>query len=340
MSTNEALHGLSCPRCGGMVPIPEGQVIVICPYCDLRSTVQGEHGVNRYQVPCRVQHEQALQAFQRFLSGNMAIAGSARREAKLSEAFLLHLPFWTVWGQGLAWAFGQEQVGSGDDKHYEPREVKAIEELNWNTAACDVGEFGVNMLSLAGRQLEVFDAEALHRSGMVFEPVGSAEEALQAARADFEQRMREKTKLDRLEQQFVRVVRPKLGLVYYPMWVMRYLYRGRSFQVVVDGFSGEVLYGKAPGNTLYRAAVLVGGMAAGAFTSIDLPLLILSGKDNDGGEIAAILFVVGLGMMYFAYHTFRYGEHYEYRRYTASDQTAAGAFKFASKALDQINRFK
>jgi hypothetical protein len=67
MTTNrlpKPLTGLACPRCGGMVTIPEGQAIVICPYCDLRSSVSAENdpgwaddgnpgvGVRRYQAPC------------------------------------------------------------------------------------------------------------------------------------------------------------------------------------------------------------------------------------------------------------------------------------------------
>ena len=63
MSDKEALHGLACPRCGGVLSIPEGQVIVRCPYCDLRSYVRGERGLRRYQVPQRVQKEIAIQAF-------------------------------------------------------------------------------------------------------------------------------------------------------------------------------------------------------------------------------------------------------------------------------------
>ena len=71
--------------------------------------------------------------------------------------------------------------------------------------------------------------------------------------------MRKAANLDRIGQVFVRLTGWQESLVYYPLWVLRYSYRGRSFQVVVDGFSGEVLYGKAPGSVFYRAAVLVGG---------------------------------------------------------------------------------
>ena len=195
----DAVHGLSCPRCGGMVPVPEGQVIVICPYCDQRSVVaaarttplqppvpkvaassptqapivpptsaladgtkeqmgQGqanellksmvqtvmsagtpeysdsqdnvdhrslsEIGIRRYQAPLKINRDQAVGKLKGFLSGKVQIARDAPAQSELREAFLVHLPFWAVWGRGVAYAFGQVQVGSGDNERYEPREKK------------------------------------------------------------------------------------------------------------------------------------------------------------------------------------------------------------------------
>lgn len=340
MSEPSALQGLSCPRCGGMVPIPEGQALVICPFCDLRSLVSGERGLRRYQVPVRIEREQVLGAFQQFLRGHVAIAGSAAREAQVSEVLLMHLPFWAVWGRTLGWVFGQKEVGSSDNRRLEAREVRVMEEMTWNGAACDVGEFGVTEISLQGRPLEAFSADALHRSGMVFEPVGAADDAWQRANADFENRVDAKAGLDRVNQRFMRVLRPRLGLVYYPLWVLRYLYRGRSFQVVVDGYSGEVLYGKAPGNILFRAAALVGGMAGGAFVAIDIPGLVLmnssNSEDNSFGLVVGA-FVVGMGLMYWAWHTFRHAEHYEYRRYGSA--TGLALSQTVEQFAKKVNRF-
>jgi hypothetical protein len=346
MNDKEALHGLACPRCGGMVPIPEGQEVVVCPFCSLSSVVGGDRGIRRYQVPQRVDKNQATQAYQKFLSSNMAIAPGTGRNAQLDEVLLVHLPFWVAWGRGLGWIFGRKEVGSGDNRHYEPREVRVAHDLSWNNAACDVGEFGVSRISLEGRPLEPFNAENLHRSGLVFEPVGSDEEALESARTDFEQRIRSEAHLDQISQSFVRILRPRLGVVTYPLWVLRYLYKGRSFQVVVDGYTGEVLYGKAPGNVYYRSAILVGGMALGAFLSIDIAGLIASGK-NSSGSGALIFFGIGLGIMYAAYRAFRYGEHYEYRRFKAPAASVIvgniqipDAARQAVQILSQIERFR
>jgi hypothetical protein len=316
MSDKESSHGLNCPQCGGVVPVPEGQLIVHCPYCDLRSFVRGERGLLRYQAPQRVTRQQAGQALRKFLTSSMAIAPAAARQAQLNEAFLVYLPFWTVWARVGAWVFGEKKVGSGDDVRYEPREMRVVQDMVWNGAACDVGEFGVEQVSMAESGLEPFDPDVLHNAGMVFEPMGSFSEARQEAEDQFQAQVVQRAGLDRLAQVFMRLVRRRYALVYHPLWVLRYLFRGRAFQVVVDGYSGHVLYGKAPGNTLYRAAALVLGMAAGAFLAIDIPAFILATFEGEADLLwVALALIAGGGAIMFAgYRAFRHTEQYEYRR--------------------------
>ncbi len=374
--SEQSVTGLSCPRCGGMVQIPEGQAIVVCPYCDLRSSVSsGEAslpvvtaaapgeiakalpvnrhagvGVRRYQAPLRVKREAAMEAYQRFLTGHMSVARDAARAAKITEVFLVHLPFWAAWGRGVAYAFGQQKVGSGDNERYEPREKKVVREMSWNMPACEVGEFGVRQVGLRDCQLEPFNPDQLHRTGMVFEPVGSAEEALETARKTFEDEVRSAAKLSRVAQLFTRILRPRMGVVYYPMWVVRYTYHGRIFQVVVDGYDGQVLYGKAPGSIFYRTGALIGGMAVGAVVAIDVPVLLLSvssgNSDNSGLFWAALVaFIAGLGIMWGGFRTYRYGEHYEYQRFKADREGKGSAIKLlgqipsdSSELLDTISK--
>jgi hypothetical protein len=256
----------------------------------------------------------------------MAIAPSAKSQARLTEALLVYLPFWTIWARLAAWVFGEKKIKSGDNVRYEPREVRVLQDLTWNGAACDVGEFGVTQVPPVDNDLHPFNSVDLHNRGMVFEPVGSFSDARQSAQNHFEAHIERTARLDRLGQIFLRLVRRRNALVYHPLWVLRYLFRGRSFQVVIDGYSGKVLYGKAPGNLIYRAAVLVLGMAFGAFVAIDIPVLLLyasSGEDNLFG-LALIAFLFGLGIIFFAYRTFRHGEHYEFRAGAPSGMAQIG----------------
>lgn len=316
MAENDGLQGLNCPQCGGVVPVPEGQQIVRCPYCDLRSFVQGERGLLRYQVPQQLDRAAAAERLKQFLSSSMAIAPAARRQAQLSEAFLVYLPFWTVWSTVAAWVFGEKKVGSGDDATYQPREVRLVREMTWNGSACDVGEFGVEQVPAVEGDLQPFNPDDLHARGMVFEPVGSFTDARDQAEDTFAGEIESQAGLDRTGQLFIRHLRRKHALVYHPLWVLRYLFRGRAFQVVVDGYSGQVLYGKAPGNTLYRALILTFGMAVGAFIAVDAPAFVFWASDfsDDLIWIALMLLLVGGGMMFAAYRVFRHGEQYEFRR--------------------------
>ena len=322
MNEKKATHGLACPACGGMVPIPEGQAIVQCPYCDQCSLVRGERGLRRYQVAQRVDRDRAIQELRRFLSGHQAIARDASKKARLDEVFLAHLPFWAASVRALGWVFGQKKVRSGKRTRYVSKEIKVAQEMMWTGAACDVGEFGVTKVPLKGWSLEPFDAESLHASGMVFEPVGSVSDARSASADDFSRRVRDISKLDRISQSFIRFVGQRFGLVYYPLWVLRYMYRERAFQVVVNAHSGKILYGKAPGSTFYRAAMLVGGMALGALLMVDGTAVagyLAIEAEGDGSVMllvgAVALIGAGFTLMRKAYNAFRYGEQYEYRGY-------------------------
>ena len=326
MSADETLQGMNCPKCGGMVPAPEGQLIVKCPYCELRSFVRGQRGLLHYQVPQRLAPKDVQAALAKFLKSNWAIAPAAASQAQLSEAFLVHLPFWTVWGRVAAWVFGEKKVGSGDHQHYESREVRVVKDMTWNGAACDVGEFGVRQVPTVDQELQPYNADALHNTGMVFEPVNSASDARQAADNLFQSQVQSTAGLDRLAQVFTRTLRRRFALVYHPLWVLRYTFRQRAFQVVVDANTGQILYGKAPGNTLYRAGMLVSGMAAGALMAIDIPAAILymtDGKDS-GFTIALISLVAGIGVMFAGYRAFRRGEQYEYRFGSSSGSSLVG----------------
>jgi hypothetical protein len=341
MNEKAALHGLACPNCGGMVAIPEGQIIIRCPHCDIRSMVRGERGLLRYQVPLAVDREQARLAVQRFLRSNRAIASQAAKAHQITESFVAYLPFWLNWSHVLGWVFGEKKVGSGDDARYEPREVKFSQEMHWTGAAAEVAEFGVDWVSLNTADLELFDADQLHSQGMVFEPMGSFSEARSLSEQEFHDRVMEKANLDRVSQRIIRFIDQRMGLVYFPLWVMRYRYRGRTYQVVVDGATNKILYGKAPGNTLYRAATLVGGMALGAFLVVDVSSLVVwFAIQSEGDSIFTLLLLglgvvgVGFGIMVGAYRRFRHGEEFEFR--TLRRKRPSQLINLASKIWKQV----
>ena len=103
-------HGLTCPNCSGVVPVPEGARIVTCPFCDMRSIVQGERGVRRWHVSAKIERPGALEAVKGFFSG-FSKARDLKDEAQVSELFLAYLPYWRVQAFVAGWIFGRVSAG-------------------------------------------------------------------------------------------------------------------------------------------------------------------------------------------------------------------------------------
>lgn len=305
-------QGLICPNCSGVVPVAEGDRVVRCPYCGLHSLVQGERGVRRWQVARKLERAEAETAVRGFLGG-MRKARDLRRTAEVKELLLVYLPFWRVEAVVAGWLLGR--VKSGDD-NTKPDEHSVFESMHWNDAAVDVSEFGVHRVLVSQRDLLPFDSQALHAEAMVFEPSEARSEALEEARSYFEHQSRRQASQESTYYQNIQLLRPDFSIVYYPVWLGRYAYRGRTYQVVIDAVSGRVMFGKAPGNTLYRAAALVGGLAAGNLVLVNgtiLAGLAVSSSDDDGLGLLLLPIVLGIGLILLGYRAFRYGEEVQDR---------------------------
>jgi hypothetical protein len=285
----------------------------------MHSLVQGERGIHRWQVRRRVEREQAQQTVQSFFSGARK-ARDLRAQARITEMFLAYLPFWRIEATVAGWRFGR--VKSGDET--KPAEKEVLKSLYWNDAALDVTEFGVHRVTVFREHLEPFDSQQLHAEAMVFEPAESPTAAEKEADEYFRYEARQATTLSYTDFEEIQVLHPNFSLVYYPVWIGRYEFRKRHYQVVVDGVKGLVMYGKAPGNHLYRAAMLVAGLAAGNLILVDgtvLAGLLAGNSDDDGFGLILLPIILGISLIFAGYRAFRYGEEVqdqpkEYRKLT------------------------
>ena len=305
----EQAQGLICPNCSGVVAVAEGVRIVQCPYCSSYSLVQGERGVRRWQVARRIDRARAETGVRGFLSG-MRKARDLSRAAKIEEILLVYLPFWRVEATVAGWLFGRVRKDKDETK---PDEHYVFESMHWNDAAVDVTEFGVHRIVVSREDLLPFDSQGLHAEAMVFEPSESRTDALEEARSHFLYRSRNAAGQTRTHYENIQLLRPEFSLVYFPVWLARYSYRNRVYQVVIDGVGGKIMYGKAPGNILYRAAALVTGLAVGNLVLVNGTILAaLAMSDSDDGLGAILLpIAIGAGLILYGYRQFRYGEEVE-----------------------------
>lgn len=281
----------------------------------------GERGIRRWQVLRRIERQKAVDEVGQFFSG-FRKAGDLKKKAQIKELFLVYLPYWRAQAFVSGWTFGRERQ---DKDSTRPVEIEKAQDMLWNDAAVDVSEFGVHRVAMSDKELEPYDSERLHAEGLVFEPSESNTDAMREAETLFTHRAKAGNLKERYFEKF-HFLRRRLSLVYYPLWVARYDYKGRHYQVVIDGAKGEVLYGKAPGNSWFRAAALVAGMAIGNFLLVNGTIFALwFGSGSDSEDFLATLLipvVLGVGLIVAGYRAFRYGEEVESRAETAKKEGA------------------
>jgi len=302
--------GLTCPNCAGTLEVASGLRVVFCDYCRTPLLVAKELGVRRFAVEPRIGADQARDVAKKWLSRGMRKDPKLERHARLAEALLCFLPFFRVQADCLGVALGTEMrrrtVGTGKNRRVETYEVdverKITKSHDQTYPAVDVAEWGVRRVHLVGDPLVAFDSELLSRLGMVFEPTGSEKRVFEAALERFKRATDPASGLKRVRFKFLESVRERLSVIYYPIWVVRYHYRDRAYQILVDAEDGTLAYGKAPGNDFFRAAMLVGAEAVAAFVATTVMQLAGSG-------FLATIAILGIGFSVFlwGWKHFRYG---------------------------------
>ncbi len=314
----KVLKGITCPACSGELDLREGIKSFNCKYCGTLLLTRGVDGVVKFYVPRKIQRNIAIQNMFNWLGKGLAKARGLKTNAKLDDAFLVYIPYWRVTADVIGWVFGKERrtqtVNGRTTTYYVDVERKIQKPFDRTFAACDVAELGVRKVNLAGDEMRAVNFEELQSEGMLFNIISSEKEITDYAKNQFVEEAVNSVRVDQITFQHNDLVRPNVSIVYYPLWVVRYIFQGRTYQVVVDGEDGTICYGKAPGNNLYRAVAGIFGTAVGSYLITFFAIFGIVG-DGDSLEAAVVAYlfalIFGIILIAWGFKKFRYGGEVE-----------------------------
>ncbi len=306
------LTGLNCASCGGSVDVKEGFTNVTCRYCQTPQAVVGDRGIVRVMVLNKLEREHASDVVRRWFRRGIRKDPALKKEARYQEAFLAWFPFVRARLDAVGWVLGirekKRKRGNRWETVKEPVERQVERAVDLTMPASDMAEFGVHRVDLSGDEVRPLDEDLLRGRGMVFRASRSLEEAADEMSEQAIADIQRGNRLDRVTFSWIASMRRRVALVYYPLWVVRYGFRGRTYQVLVDAEDGSLAYAKAPGNHFYRAFSLVGACAGACF--VGTTILQHAGQflRSDNGLMG--LGMIGLvlaGLIYWGYSQFRHG---------------------------------
>ncbi len=294
-------YGLNCPSCGGRIEINEGDMIALCPYCHTVSKVEGDRDVKTLAYRMLVDEKRAKDVAHSWFRKGLK-ARDLKKVARIVEIYPVYLPFWKLNAIGLGIVCGynyETYVDSNGNtrrrKVYKEEQIKR--DYTWTRIACDAGDIGI--LRLRNTEGEVIP---LPEDVPTYEATTSKDDARNLADREIRQWIMREKRVENITFHKEFVIPRSFTLLYYPVWIIRYDYKGKMYFLTVDGVTGQVLSGRAPGDPLWQSIVIgLGATAGGALAGL-APLGAY--YDDRIGLMALILGVFIFGA---AYYFFRYG---------------------------------
>lgn len=298
--------GLNCPTCGGAISVPEGETTVSCQYCGSALFVEGDQGVTTIAFKNKALKDAAISSTQHWWAHGLK-ARDLKKVGKINEAYPIYLPFWKTTTRVAGWICGYEERRHTDQKgnvtvEKIPKEVMVLQDYVFSEIACDPGDLGIRTMKNMVGETSFADFEMIP----TFEATTSKDAAVTKAKGDALAKAKAGARVPNVTFEKLHVFAKALTMIYYPIWVVRYSYRDRMYMDTVDGVTGQVMSGRAPGDPLFQALAVTFGAAGGGLVAAGSIIYAGASYANDV-RIAGVGLVVGVVILFLAYRFFRHG---------------------------------
>lgn len=241
-----------CPRCGGDTNFQSGVISFRCERCGTRLAVSGELPVPHYYVEPKLTRLQGINAMRQIFD-DPDTAAALSTSALLSSTTLIYIPLLEMHGLRVGIMTMGKQFETKVTYYVQTKDTRetsvcindfyqalpiavipnlGIEELTLNISDWNKKEGLGSAKVLPANMIE------LKKSGYVLEPTGSIQNKIDA----FEKQLQAYLPLT----SGMKIIEKRYRILYYPVYLGKYLYKGCTYPIVVSAISGEVLYAIAP----------------------------------------------------------------------------------------------
>ena len=242
----ELVESINCPHCGGPLNLTTGEVIVTCPYCGSAVRIRSDKPflLRHSMLPARVDRDGAVRAIQGWMEGGIMKPDDLRRASQITALDGVYLPFYVFEGDadttytGVLTRTGTNERRSGD----------LVRNYFWKVLARRSGGDEVADYHIPLSLKVPFDTTQMLKEARMLNAEVDEDEAgrLTQEQVDAHQRELLKDLVDVVENATTKVTVKDSEFLHAPLWFATYAYREKSYKIVVDGASGDIVKGDIP----------------------------------------------------------------------------------------------
>ena len=237
---------IKCPHCGAPIAFEPGEILATCKYCgftiviETGQTFSYQHSLllNKYD-PMQVEEQVRSWMREGFLKPS-----DLAKKSKITEKQLVYLPFWVVSVEAKSSYKGIfERITPAVTK-----EGTIAKEYDWLVLARKGTEFPTRDYDVPLEGKIVYDFRRIEGFAQVFNSEVDKADAEEQAKAEIESNHRflAQQDVDKIIEIKTEAKIKETVYLHAPLWFIKYDYRGKVYQLIVDGATGTVIKGDIP----------------------------------------------------------------------------------------------
>lgn len=237
---------IRCSHCGAPVEFKPGEIIATCKYCGFTTVI--ETG-----APFKFEHSLLLNTFSEeqienpvrsWMRSGFLKPDDLVRRSNITEKNLVYLPFWVV-------SVETSTTYKGIFERITPpivKEGKIEKEYNWLVLAREAADFPTREYDVPLEGKIPYDFRKIEGFAKVLNSEIDREEAVELAKQQIEAHHRYllKSDVDRIVEMQTAFNMKQVVYLHAPIWFIKFGYKGKTYQLIIDGASGVALKGDIP----------------------------------------------------------------------------------------------
>ncbi len=237
---------IRCSHCGAPISFEPGEILATCRYCGYTVVIETgkaftfEHSMllNKYD------QETIEEPIKNWMRMGFLKPSDLARKSKILEKRLVYLPFWIVTAEA-------ETVYKGIFERITPPVVKEGQikkKYNWVVLARKAAIFPTREYDVPLEGKVPYDFRKIEGFAQTLNSEMSKEEAVELAKQQIIEHHRYLVQqdVDRIIEMKNKIKTEQAVYLHAPIWFIKYEYKGKTYQLWIDGATGTTIKGDIP----------------------------------------------------------------------------------------------
>jgi len=239
-------QSIRCSHCGGPVEFKPGEIVATCKYCGSTTVIEtGQAFTFEHSLILNKFDQTSIeQSIRDWMEGGFLKPGDLARKAKVVERNLVYLPFWVVSAE-------VRSTYKGIFERIAPPMVKEgtiSKEYNWIVLAREASGFPSREYQVPLEGKIPYDFRKIEGFAKLLNSEIDRDAALELARQQIETQHRFllQQDVDRIIEIRTEINLKQMVYLHAPIWFIKYDYKGKLYQLIIEGATGNALKGDIP----------------------------------------------------------------------------------------------